>query len=115
MKVFRYVLWVVFLLLPLGCESISSIRTIATNTLLEHDLPGRYGITLGREDGFKHVVIIAVDGLRADGFYNFIEGSHAPYFRTLLGVTQQEDGTFAYRNAVRAKKAITVFPSYTFA
>lgn len=114
MKVFRYVLLVVFLFMPLGCESISSIRTIATSALLEHDKPVRYGITLGREGGFKHVVIIAVDGLRADGFYNFIETSRTPYFKTLLGVTQQEDGTFAYRNAVRAKKAITVFPSYTF-
>lgn len=55
MKVFRYVLWVVLLFMPLGCESIGSIRTIATSALLDHDKPGRYGITLGREDGFKHV------------------------------------------------------------
>ncbi len=115
MKVFRYGLWVVLLFMPLGCESIRSIRTIATSALTEHELPSRYGITLGREDGFKHVVIIAVDGLRADGLYKFVESSSdTPYLRTLLGVTQQPDGTFAYRNAVRAKKAVTVFPSYTY-
>ncbi len=102
------------LLMPLGCESLSSMRTIATNALLEHPLPSRYGNTVGREGGFKHVVIIAVDGLRADSFYDFVESSPPPYLRTLLGITQQQDGTFAYRNAVRAKNATTVFPSYTF-
>ena len=114
MKVFHYALLVVLLLMPLGCESIRSISTITTSALTEHDLPSRYGITLGREGGFKHVVIIAVDGLRADGFHKFVENSGTPYLGTLLGVTQQPDGTFAYRNSVRAKKAITVFPSYTF-
>ena len=114
MKVFHCVLLVVLLLMPSGCESIGSIRTIATHALVEHDLPSRYGITVGREGGFKHIVIIAVDGLRADGFYDFVEHSDTPYLRTLLGVTPQPDGTFAYRHAVRAKKALTVFPSYTF-
>ncbi len=112
-----YVLVIVLSVMPLGCESISSIssiKTIATNALLEHPLPSRYGSTVGREDGFKHVVIIAVDGLRADSFYDFVETSRAPYLRTLLGAMQQPDGTFAYRNAVRAKNAVTVFPSYTF-
>jgi hypothetical protein len=33
MRVFRFVLWVALLFMPLGCESISSIRTIATNAL----------------------------------------------------------------------------------
>ena len=114
MKLFHCVLLVVLLLMPSGCASIRSISTITTSALTEHDLPSRYGITLGREGGFKHIVIIAVDGLRADGLYNFIETAHTPYLGTLLGVTQQPDGTFAYRNAVRAKKAITVFPSYTY-
>jgi len=115
MKVSHCVLLVVLLLMPSGCESIRSISTITTSALTEHDLPSRYGVPLGREGGFKHVVIIAVDGLRADGLYKFVESSSdTPYLRTLLGVTPQPDGTFAYRNAVRAKKAITVFPSYTF-
>lgn len=115
MNIFRSALVAVVLFLPLGCQSIGSISSIATGALTEHELPGRYGITLGREGGFKHVVIIAVDGLRADGLYKFLEkSSDAPYLRTLLGVTPQADGTFAYRHAVRAKKALTVFPSYTY-
>ena len=114
LRALGYLLVVGFLLMPLGCASIRSISTITTNALTEHDLPSRYGIDLGREGGFKHVVIIAVDGLRADGLYKFIETSRTPYLGTLLGVTQQPDGTFAYRNAVRAKKAFTVFPSYTY-
>ena len=114
MKMFHCVLLVVLLLMPSGCQSIGSIRTITTSALTEHDLPSRHGITLGREGGFKHVVIIAVDGLRADGLYKFIETARTPYLATLLGVTQQPDGTFAYRNAVRAKTALTVFPSYTY-
>ncbi|HEY3197756.1 MAG TPA: alkaline phosphatase family protein [Nitrospirales bacterium] len=115
MKVFHFVLLLLLLVMPSGCQSIGSIRTIATHALVEHELPSRHGITVGRSGGFKHVVIIAVDGLRADGFSKFVESSSdTPYLRTLLGVTPQPDGTFAYRHAVRAKTAITVFPSYTF-
>ena len=114
MRVLGFLLVVGVLFMPLGCESLSSMRTIATNALLDHPLPSRYGNTVGREDGFKHVVIIAVDGLRPDSFYDFIETSGTSYIRTLVGLTQQQDGTFAYRHAVRAKKAVTVFPSYTF-
>jgi arylsulfatase A-like enzyme len=110
MRALKYWLVAVSLLTSLGCESM----TIVVNSLLEHPLPSRYGNTVGREDGFKHVVIIAIDGLRADSFYDFVETSHESYFRTLLGVTQQKDGTFTYRNAVRAQNAVTVFPSYSF-
>jgi len=51
MKVFHCVLLVVLLLMPSGCEAIRSLSTITTSALTEHDLPNRYGITLGREGG----------------------------------------------------------------
>jgi hypothetical protein len=48
--------------MPLGCESIRSISTITTSALTEHDLPSRYGITLGREGGFKGATSSITDG-----------------------------------------------------
>jgi hypothetical protein len=66
--------------------------------------------------GIQHVVILAIDGLRADQLYQFISPgpSNQPFLAKALGVEKDKDGKIVFRKALRSEKGTTVFPSYTF-